>query len=368
MAWVTAPARRLPGVEAQNHYYGHSGAFARYLGLRRPRHVRGLVQHGWTAASPLETHFRDFPEIGASGGPRDRSLFVWSHASRAWDAAAAPRRSVPIGAPWLYLSASVGTPPAPGSGTVILPVHGIPTQRLHGDHATVAREWARTEGAATVCLYHVEAADERIVAAYEDAGHTCVTLGVRTDAAFLPRLYRLLTGAERVVSNRLSTPVVYAAALGVDVGVHGDVMRLDGEATDPSVRLRAVWPEFFDTSASAADRQAVARAEVGAGHLREPDELRHLLGWDRAWRGGPWWDHWVAAPAGRVVTNVRRRGAAAPASPAIPTTGPAAAAAPPPPPQSTLAWLRGAASYLPHPLGRAVDPSGVSPLAVRTSR
>lgn len=364
-------------MEAQNHYYGHSGAFARYVDLRRPRHIRGLVQHGWTAASPLDTHFRDFPQIGAPGGRQDRSLFVWSHASRAWDPATAARRSVPIGAPWAYLVASADPPGTP-SGTVILPVHGIPTQRLHGDHATVAREWARTEGPATVCLYHVEAADERIVGAYAEAGHRCVTLGARTDPAFLSRLYRLLTGASRVVSNRLSTPVVYAAALGIDVGVHGDAMRLDGEALDPAERLRAVWPEFFDAEASVADRQSVARAEIGSAYVREPDELRRLLGWDRAWRAGPWWDHWVAAPAGRVVTNVRRRGTQASstvgstAASAGPTAGPAAgrAAGPAPaaPPQSTVAWLRGAASYLPHPLGRAVDPRRVSPLAVRTPR
>lgn len=356
-------------MEAQNHYYGHSGAFARYLGVRRPRHIRGLVQHGWTAASPLDTHFRDFPTIGDPDGRPGRSLFVWSHASRAWDPALGARRSVPIGAPWVYLAAAAAraVPAPPGSGTVILPVHGIPTQRLHGDHATVAREWARTEGPATVCLYHVEAADERVVGAYLDAGHTCVTLGARTDPAFLARLYRLLTGAGRVVSNRLSTPVVYAAALGVDVAVHGDAMRLDGETADPAERLRAVWPEFFDPDASLADRQAVARAEVGADHLREPAELRHLLGWDRAWRAGPWWDHWVAAPADRVVTNVRRRGAqsaAAQGASAAPTSAGAAAAGG----QSTLAWLRGAASYLPHPLGAAVDPSDVSPLAVRPER
>jgi len=336
-------------VEAQNHYYGHSGAFARYVGLDHPRHIRGLVQHGWTAGSPVVTHFRDFPTIGAPDGRRGRSLFVWSHTSRAWDPSQSSRATVPIGAPWVYLCADAGTPMA-GSGTVILPLHGIPTQRLHGDHATVAREWACTEGPATVCLYHVEAADPQIVAAYRDAGHTCVTLGIRTDPAFLARLYRLLAGAGRVVSNRLSTPVVYAAALGIDVAVHGDPMRLEGEADDDATRLRAVWPEFFDGSATITDRQVVARAEVGAGYQREPDELRSLLGWDRVWRGGPWWDHWVSAPAGRAVTNVRRRGGAVP----VPAT-PAGR-------QSTLNWLRGAASYLPHPLGHTADPRGVMPL------
>ena len=342
-------------MEAQNHYYGHSGAFARYLGLERPRHIRGLVQHGWTTASPLATHFRDFPTIGTPAGRRDRSLFVWSHTSRAWDADGSARVTVPIGAPWVYLCAAAGGAPA-GTGTVILPVHGIPTQRMQGDHARVAQEWAHTEGPSTVCLYHVEAADPLIVDGYRQAGHRCVTLGARTDPAFLGRLFGLLTGADRVVSNRLSTPVVYAAALGIDVAVYGDPMRIEGEV-DGASRQREVWPEFFDDAAPAEERRAIARSEIGADHLREPEELRRLLGWDRTIRIGPWLDHWSAAPVSRVVTNVRRRGdAAAQASaPSPPRTGAT-------PRQPTIAWLRGAASYLPRRLGKVVDPAEVTPI------
>lgn len=343
-------------MESQNHYYGHSGAFARYLGLRRPRHIRGLVQHGWTASSPVQTHFRDFPTIGAPGGRQDRHLFVWSHTSRAWDARAEGRTTVPIGAPWLYLC-STTEPSGPPAGTVILPVHGIPTQRLHGDHRATARAWFDTEGPSTVCLYHVEADDPRVVDAYVDAGHHCVTLGLRTDAAFLGRLHRLLSGAARVVSNRLSTPVVYAAGLGVDVGVHGESMLLEGEDLIAQKDLRATWPELYDTTASLDDRREVALAELGARHLREPGELRALLGWDRPWRAGPFVDHWLAAPGSRVVTALRRRGSAT-----TPTAGPVASDAPAP--MGAAAWLRGAMSYLPHTLGRVVDPAHVSPLPV----
>ncbi len=330
-------------MESQNHYYGHSGAFARYVGLERPRHIRGLVQHGWTSVSPVRTHFRDFPSIGAPDGRTDRDLFVWSSTSRAWDPQAESRRTVAIGAPWLYLLAT-GTPPLGGKGTVILPVHGIPTQRLHGDHAAVARQWAESEGPSTVCLYHVEADDPRIVEAYRQAGHRCVTLGTRTDAAFLGRLLALLGGANRVVSNRLSTPLVYAAGLGVDVAVHGDAMLLDGEQDAAMERLTSTWPEFFAAGATAEDRRAVALQELGASDLREPEELRQLLGWDRRSRIGPWVDHWVGAPAGRAVTNVRRRRASTVG--AVPASGPAA------PGLGAGAWLHGALSYLPRPLGR----------------
>jgi hypothetical protein len=339
-------------VESQNHYYGHSSALARYAGLSRPRHLPGLLQHGWTAASPLATHFRDFPAVGAPDGPADRSLFVWSHRSRAWDPATEDRRSVEIGAPWHYLCAVAGDRP-PGTGTVILPVHGIATQPLLGDHASVARAWAATEGPSTVCLYHVEARDPRVVEAYAAAGHRLVTLGTRTDPAFLGRLHTLLTGAARVVSNRLSTPVVCAASLGIDATVTGDAMRLAGERDDDAGTLAGRWPEFYESGTSLAERTAVARTETGADALLAPEDLRRLLGWDRR-HAGPWLDHWVRAPSARAATQLRRR-----------ASGPQAQTpAGDVPSLSFGKWFAAATEYLPRPLGAAPEAPGV-PLPVR---
>lgn len=332
--------RRVRAVDSQNHYYGHSAAFAAYLGMPRPRHIAGLVQHGWTAVSPLETHFRDFPAVGTAARP-GRRLLVWSHRSRAWDPAAESRVSVPIGAAWHYLCRTIGDV-APGSGTVIMPVHGIATQAVRGDHRTVARVWAEVEGASTVCLYHVEAGDPAIVDAYLSAGHHVVTLGTRTDPAFLGRLHSLITGAARVVSNRLSTPIVYAASVGVETAVTGDPMRLEGEDGTGVERLRSLWPEFYDPAVDPGVRAAAA-AETGADFVREPDELRGLLGWDHR-SAGPWLDHWVTAPSNRALATIRRRSTAAPDTAA--SEGGALGLA---------AWLRAAAGYLPQGLGRVPE-------------
>ncbi|HEY0216240.1 MAG TPA: hypothetical protein VGC57_07610 [Cellulomonas sp.] len=340
-------------MESQNHYYGHSSALARYAGLDRPRHLPGLVQHGWTAVSPLDTHFRDFPALGTPAGPRDRSLFVWSHASRAWDPAAEDRRSTVIGAPWHYLCAVAGDRPAgDATGTVIVPVHGIATQPLLGDHAAVARAWAEAEGPSTVCLYHVEARDPAVVEAYASAGHTLVTLGTRTDPAFLGRLHTLLTGAARVVSNRLSTPVLYAASIGVDAVVTGDAMRLAGETVGVADTLADRWPEFYDRGVPTADRTAVARTETGADVLLSPDALRTTMGWEHR-DAGPWLDHWVRAPFARAATQLHRRG-----------SGPGAGTPAGDVPTLSLGrWFAAATEYLPRPLGAAPAAPG-TPLAV----
>ena len=75
-------------MDTQNHFYGHTAALAAYAGLSRPRHVAGLIQHGWTTVPPIPVNFGDFPNVEKSGR---RQLFVWSHGSRAWDPAQSPR-------------------------------------------------------------------------------------------------------------------------------------------------------------------------------------------------------------------------------------------------------------------------------------
>lgn len=346
-------------MEAQNHFYGHSAALAAYAGLKRPRHIAGLVQHGWTAGSPVDTHFRDFPTLRDDSPGRwptgARRLLVWSHESRGWSPDPSVE-TVPIGAQWLYLDAVAGPRPAavrPTDRTVILPVHGIETQRIRGNHAGLAKQWADVEGPSTVCLYAADARDPEILGAYRGAGHRCVVLGQRLEAEFLWRLWTMLARADRVVSNRLSTPVVYAAHLGADVAVYGDPLVLDGEQPGGNDRVKELWPEFHGERLDRAVTQRLAAAELGAAHLRRPDELRALLGWD----GGTlpqFADYWTLAPLQRArIQMARRSPAAAPA----PTPADGAGLSP-------LVWLRGAVSYLPRPLPRRIPAGPAEPLEV----
>jgi hypothetical protein len=232
---------------------------------------------------------------------------------------------------------------------VILPVHGIETQAISGDHRAAARRWFDSEGPSTVSIYWSDARDERLVDAYRDAGHRCVTLGPRTDPDFLARLVGLIASSARVVSNRLSTPVVYAAWLGRSVGVYGDPMLLDSEDQSALVRLEQTWPELYGYETDDDAARAVATDELGAGDLLAPDALRRALGWDRP-RIAPFARHWTTSPVERALVNVRRRGATAPAAPQ------SAGGGQEPAPASSgidLAWLRAATSYLPRPLGGA---------------
>jgi hypothetical protein len=333
-------------MDIQNHFYGHTAALAGYAGLSRPRHVAGLIQHGWTNVSPISVNFGDFPNVEKNGR---RKLFVWSHDSRAWDPAQSQRLSFPLGAPWAYL---VSTEPVRtqlaehrGSGSLIMPLHSTRIIQVSGDQGSLAREYLRTEGPSTVCLHSEDIQKPEIVDSWLDAGHRVVTAGPRHDPDFLSRILALVLASERVVSNRLMTSVLYGASLGRDVGVYGDPMSISGAKSHGQDAIRSLYPEMHGESLDRAMTTDIARTELGFQHLLGPAELRSALGWNGR-SVGPAMQYWAGAPLHKTM-NVLGLGERDPDS-----TEKLVGAGP-------SAWLKHPMSHLPRLLpshAAAVDP------------
>jgi len=333
-------------MDIQNHFYGHTAALAAYAGLSRPRHVAGLIQHGWTTVPPIPVNFGDFPDVEKSGR---RKLFVWSHGSRAWDPERSPRASFALGAPWAYL---VSTQVArrqlaerQGSGVLIMPLHSTRIIEVRGDQGSLAQAYLRTEGPSTVCLHYEDIHKPDIVDSWLDAGHRVVTAGPRHDPDFLSRILALVLASERVVSNRLMTPVLYAASLGRDVAVYGDPLSISTAEIHSQDAIRSLWPELHGRCLERAVTTELARAELGFQHLLGPAELRSALGWTGR-SAGPAMQYWAGAPL-RKTMNVLGLGERDPGS----TEKQVGA--------SAVTWLRHPMSHLPRPLpahAAALDP------------
>jgi hypothetical protein len=332
-------------MDIQNHFYGHTAALAGYAGLPRPRHVAGLIQHGWAPSSPIPVNFGDFPDVEKSGR---RKLFVWSHGSRGWDPAKSPRRSFPLGAPWAYLVSTETVrerlAATRGSGVLIMPLHSSRIIEVIGDQASLARAYLRTEGPCTVCLHVEDIRKPEIVDAWLDAGHRVVTAGPRHDPDFLARVLALVLASERVVSNRLMTSVLYAASVGREVGVYGDPLSLPAEMHGQDA-IRSMWPELHGESLDHVATTDLARTELGFQHLLGPAELRSALGWTGR-SVGPAVQYWAGAPL-RKTMNVLGLGKRDPGSNEKQVGA------------SPLAWLKHPMSHLPRPLpthAAALDP------------
>jgi len=333
-------------VDIQNHFYGHTAALAAYAGLSRPRHVAGLIQHGWTTVPPIPVNFGDFPDVEKSGR---RKLFVWSHGSRAWDPERSPRASFALGAPWAYLVSTQGArrqlAERQGSGVLIMPLHSTRIIEVRGDQGSLAQAYLRTEGPSTVCLHYEDIHKPDIVDSWLDAGHRVVTAGPRHDPDFLSRILALVLASERVVANRLMTPVLYAASLGREVAVYGDPLSISTAEIHGQDAIRSLWPELHGRSLERGVTTDLARAELGFQHLLGPVELRSALGWTGR-SAGPAMQYWAGAPL-RKTMNVLGLGERDPSS----TEKQVGA--------SAVTWLRHPMSHLPRPLpahAAALDP------------
>ena len=139
----------------------------------------------------------------------------------------------------------------------------------------------------TACLHWNEYDNPKVRREYEDAGVRVVTHGQRgylwqdTDVAFLYRQLHEMRGHRRVVSNRMSSAILYAASAGVEVGVYGDPMALESDhAVLGGVgKPRRIWPEMHQFSVPMDYAAQVANAELGADELLLPEEVIDVFGW-----------------------------------------------------------------------------------------
>jgi len=272
-----------------NQHYGHGHALARYCGLPGgvPDRIRGYVQHGW---NPGEGFGERIVRLG--GFPS----FVWSSRTRRRSIATGRRNVVVTGAPWLYLLAVSPPPAAERAGTIWYPFHGWEAQEVLGDHGRLVDHIRAVEpGPVTVCLYWHEYQNLRLRRRYERAGFRVICHGSRggpdrpPDPGFLIRQLGELVAHRRVASNRLTTAVLYGASVGCEPAVYGDPMVIENDWSryGDQARARREWPMLHGEQVDVRAAREAALAELGHGELREPDELRHLLGWRRRDGGEP---------------------------------------------------------------------------------
>lgn len=274
-------------MDHTNHWYGHAHILAQYCGLdpADPPPVRGVIQHGWTFVHGLGYGHLNDPSF---------TKLVWSDVNRRRGQVIGWRDFVVIGSPFGYLDAMIELEPVERTGTIWYPFHGTKDyESVQGEHGDLVEEIKATEdGPVTVCLYYVEYDDPKVRAHYQDAGFRVICHGRRgaqwkgTDRFFLFRQLTEMRRHARVASNRLSTAVMYGAAVGCEPAVYGDPMEFVGVKAgfNGDGLLEALYPQFFGAHvADVAAAQHIARREIGMDRLLGPAELRYVLGWDDPW-------------------------------------------------------------------------------------
>lgn len=288
-------------MHPDNSFYGHDVVLRQYAGLDPSARLGVHVQHGWQLGTGLNDVPRLVPWI---------DKLVWNTRNELACRREGIDRSTAVGAPFVYLArCRRAHRRSSRSGTIFFPFHSWERWHVDAQHEELALAILdREQGPVTVCLYDREFRMPWVREVYESAGFRVVTNGPRDgNPAFLSRLFDALDGHARVASNRVTTAAFCGAHLGLDVEVYGPAFRLDrpddpGEIFRTSDLLHAV----AHGGLSGSDAQLLGDQELGADHIRSPDELRELLRLDigagtfrrlrflsehhirRAWVNRPW--------------------------------------------------------------------------------
>ena len=267
-------------MDSSNYWYGHAHALAQYCGLEAPPPIHGVIQHGWTFVHGYGAAHRP---------PEGITKLVWSDVSRRRGHILGWRDYQAVGAPFLYLDATLPSEDGEREGTIWYPFHGTPDfEKLGGNHQALIDEIKATEpGPVTMCLYFVEYEMPEVRRLYEDAGFRVICHGQRgakwqgTDTNFMVRQLRELRRHKRVASNRLSTALFYGIQAGCEPALYGDPMELlDLKAGFDGEKLFRAWfPELFGTEIDLGAARELAAQELGVADMMPPDELALTLGW-----------------------------------------------------------------------------------------
>ncbi|HTU30635.1 MAG TPA: hypothetical protein VMF07_14720 [Solirubrobacteraceae bacterium] len=271
-------------MHTENQLYGHASILHEYCGYTDEFlwPIHGVLQHGWMSIPG------DHPALGRLPVTK----FMWSEHIGDQAIAEGWEGVTPIGASFLYLLA-LPQPrlDAEPEGTIVYPWHGLPWSQTIGDHRRYVAEVLEVEdGPVTFCLHWHDYEQEALRRIYSPEGARVITNGppivqdlnlrgrIRVDRSYLTRQLFELRRHRRVVSNRLTTAILYGIAAGNEIGLYGPPMHNELD-TVGYAWFQKRFPELHGVRADPEAARIVGDRELGRDLLRTPEELREIVGW-----------------------------------------------------------------------------------------
>ena len=264
--------------QAENRFWGHIQLLAKYCGLDDQPWLNGYLQHGWNATDGFGNYL---------GSKRFANKYVWSKRCEDLIKKSGKKNVFAIGAPWIYLEDVYPQQLKQNqSGTIAYPAHSSSWSKMGDTNKEYANFLKDKYGEIMVVLHRYDFANGETRKCFESIGHSITTHGVGTpwekdfDPLFLKKQRDLVSGFSTVVSNSMSTAVLYATSLGLKPEIGGpisySITNIDDKASqvgDGSINWNAkiMEPE---------NQMNLWKTELGLACKRSPQELREILCWD----------------------------------------------------------------------------------------
>jgi hypothetical protein len=262
--------------QAENRFWGHIQLLAKYCGLDDQPWLNGYLQHGWNATDGFGNYL---------GSKRFANKYVWSKRCEDLIKNSGKKNVFAIGAPWIYLEDVYPQQLKQNqSGTIAYPAHSSSWSKMGDTNKEYANFLKDKYGEIMVVLHRYDFANAETRKSYESIGHSITTHGVGTpwekdfDPLFLKKQRDVVSRFEKVVSNSMSTAILYATSLGLTAEIGGPI---DYSVTNPDDKAsqagdgKTNWVELLNNNYS-----QLWRDELGLNCKKSPTELREILGWD----------------------------------------------------------------------------------------
>lgn len=299
-------------VYSESFAYGHREIILDAAGLDHSSLILGRIPHGGWAHPELSNPAPILDPIG-----REMPQYMWNEPQAAAATRSGAKKAVSIGAPWLYLlqqrrRATVWDLATRNSGgsdltgpirgrILVFPHHSTESDIVEFDSMPARMSHSLDPSRTTVCLAWQDFLCRSTRDSFSEAGFsvTCAgyrgvgesagsTAGDRVD--FLPNLLEFFDAHDLIVSDAVSTALIYAASLGKRVrvmselgsgsrhqywtceSIHGPRCPGDnGECT----RSEYAWMKRAD--ADARDHLEQLANALGPESLRSQSDLRAIL-------------------------------------------------------------------------------------------
>ena len=262
-------------AQAENRFYGHLHVLAQYCGFEGQPWLNGYLQHGWNATDGFGNYL---------GGKRVSNKYVWSKRCEFEIKDKGKSNVFAIGAPWLYLDdVYPQLTKKSQSGTVAYPSHSSTWSKMGDTNKEYAKFLKGKYGEVMVVLHRYDFANTEIRKSYESMGHSVTSHGIGTpwekgfDPLFLKNQRDLVSGFSRVVSNSMSTAILYATSLGLIPEIGGPISYTDKD--DKASQVGDGNTNWNEKIMKQENKQDLWKSELGLDCKKTPLELREILGW-----------------------------------------------------------------------------------------
>ena len=264
--------------QAENRFWGHVHLLAKYCGVKGQPWLNGYLQHGWNATDGFGNYL---------GSKRSADKFVWSKRCENLIRNNGKQNVFAVGAPWIYLEDVYPQQQKQNqSGTIAYPAHSSSWSKMGDTNEEYAKYLKDKYGEVMVVLHRYDFANAETRKSFESVGHSTTTHGVGTpwekdfDYLFLKKQRDLVSGFSKVVSNSMSTAVLYATSLGLTPEIGGPISYSITNIDDKASQVGDGSTDWNAKIMEHQNKMNLWKSELGLDCKKSPQELGEILGWN----------------------------------------------------------------------------------------